>query len=105
METNQSVNTPISMEDSESKEPVSWATLFCRLFAHLSKEVVDRFGTEGEEAIKAGVWAFGLERGRNIAERAKANGGEINVKNYLPNYDMGRADDFTADTVYGDNEV
>ena len=91
--------------ENESKEPVSWATLFCRLFAHLSKEVIERFGEEGEQAIRDGVWAFGEERGRDIAKRAKASGGEVNVDNYLPNYDMGRSDDFTAQNSYGDNEV
>lgn len=95
----------MNMKDSESQDPVSWSTLFCRLFAHLAKEVTDRFGEEGEEAIKAGVWSFGLERGRNIAERAKASGSEIDVYSYLPNYDMGRGDDFTADSTYGDNQV
>lgn len=94
-----------SMKDSESKEPVSWSTLFCRLFAHIAKEVTDKFGEEGAEAIKAGVWEFGVERGKDIAERAKASGSEVNAYSYLPNYDMGRADDFTADTTYGDNQV
>lgn len=95
----------VSMKDNESKDPVAWSTLFCRLFAHLSKEVIDQFGEEGEKAIKNGVQAFGEERGRNIAERAKANGGKIDAYNYLPNYDMGRSDDFTANNTYGDNQV
>lgn len=95
----------VSMEDSESKDPVSWATLFCRLFSSLSKEVIDRFGEEGEEAIRAGVWNFGIERGKDIKRRAEANGDEINAYTYLPNYDMGRSDDFTADSIYGDNQV
>ena len=105
MENKEKTEGTVSMKDNESKEPVSWATLFCRLFAHLSKEVVEKFGAEGEQAIRDGVWNFGVERGRNIAERAKANGGEANVENYLPNYDMGRSDDFTAQNTYGDNQV
>lgn len=95
----------VSMKDNESRDPVSWATLFCRLFAHVAKEVVDKFGEEGERAIKDGVWAFGEERGRNIAERARANGCTTDVHGYLPNYDMGRSDDFTAENRYGDNQV
>jgi hypothetical protein len=98
-------NTPISNKENESKNPVSWPTLFCRLFAHLAKEVVEKFGAEGEEAIKAGVWSFGVERGQNIAERAKANGCEIDSASYLPNYDMARSDDFTAENTYGENQV
>lgn len=95
----------VSMKNNESEEPVSWATLFCRLFAHLAEEVIDRFGEEGEAAIRAGVWNFGVARGKNIAERAKANGDEISAYTYLPNYDMGRSDDFTAENTYGDNQV
>ena len=95
----------VSMKDDESTQPVSWATLFCRLFAHISKEVIDQFGPEGEQAIRNGVQAFGEERGRNIAQRAKARGCELDAYNYLPNYDMGRSDDFTAANTYGDNQV
>lgn len=105
MEDMEKNRTAVNMKDNESKEPVSWATLFCRLFAHVSKEVVDRFGEEGEEAIRNGVRAFGEERGRNIAERARANGCDIDVYSYLPNYDMGRSDDFTAENTYGDDQV
>jgi len=105
-ENKESRNTGVvSMKEGESKEPVSWPTLFCRLFAHLAKEVTDRFGEEGEDAIRAGVAAFGEERGRNIAARAGANGCENDVASYLPNYDMGRSDDFTASNTYGDNRV
>ncbi|NBJ00146.1 hypothetical protein D3Z62_08245 [Lachnospiraceae bacterium] len=93
------------MKDNESDDPTSWATLFCRLFAHVAKEVVEKFGDEGEQAIKDGVWAFGVERGRNIAERVRKNGCEINAENYLSNYDMGRGDDFTAQNIYGDDQV
>ncbi|MGL5436447.1 MAG: L-2-amino-thiazoline-4-carboxylic acid hydrolase [Lachnospiraceae bacterium] len=105
METMEKTEGAVSMKDNESKEPVSWSTLFCRLFANIAKEVVDKFGEEGEKAIKDGVWAFGVERGRNIAERARANGCEIDTYSYLSNYDMGRGDDFTADNTYGDNQV
>lgn len=95
----------VNMKENESAEPISWATLFCRLFAHIAKEVVDRFGEEGEKAVKDGVRAFGIERGRNIAERAKENGCDLTPESYLSNYDMGRGNDFTAQNVYGDNQV
>ncbi len=97
--------TTISMKDNESDDPVSMYTLFARMFAHIAREVTDRFGEEGAEAVKAGVQAFGEERGRNIAERAKAKGLENDVPNYLPNYDMARSDDFTAENSYGEGEV
>jgi len=96
----------ISMKDNESKEPVSWLTLFCRLFAHMSKAIIDELGEEaGEKLIKQAVWNFGVDRGRNIAERAKAAGCPIDEKSYLPNYDMARGDDFTAANTYGENQV
>jgi hypothetical protein len=101
----ENANDRISMKDNESKDPVAWSTLFCRLFAHIAKAVSDKFGEEGEQAVRDGVWAFGVERGRNIAERALANGDQLDVRAYLANYDMGRADDFTADSVYGENQV
>lgn len=105
MDTKVKSKETVSMKDNESKDPVSWSTLFCRLFAHVTKEVVEKFGEEGEQAIKDGVWAFGVERGRSIAERAKANGCKIDVESYLSNYDMGRGDDFTAENTYSDNQV
>lgn len=95
----------INLRDNESAEPVSMYTLFARLFAHIAREVCDRFGEAGEEAIKSGVQAFGEERGRSIAERAMANGCEIDVRSYLSNYDMGRSNDFTAENTFGDNRV
>lgn len=105
METQENTKGVVSMKDNESKDPVSWSTLFCRLFAHVAKEVVEKFGEEGEEAIRKGVWAFGVERGQNIAERARANGCKNDIESYLPNYDMARSDDFTAENKYGENQV
>ena len=80
METKENTKVVVDMKDNESDDPTSWATLFCRLFAHVAKEVVEKFGDEGEQAIKDGVWAFGVERGRNIAERVRKNGCEINAE-------------------------
>ena len=96
----------VSMKDNESKEPVAWSTLFCRLFACMSKEIIDRLGEEeGEALIHEAVRQFGIARGQDIARPARAAGCEPDYLSYLPNYDMGRADDFTADSVYGDGQV
>lgn len=57
-------------KQDESLEPVSPYTIMAKLFAHVSKAVVDRFGEEGKEAVREGVRAFGEERGRDIARRA-----------------------------------
>ena len=96
----------VNMADNESKEPVSWATLFCRLFACMAEEMIERLGEEeGEKAVKDAVWKFGVARGKDIARRAREAGCENDIESYLPNYDMGRADDFSAQNEYGENEV
>ncbi|UNK17875.1 L-2-amino-thiazoline-4-carboxylic acid hydrolase [Paenibacillus sp. N3/727] len=69
--------------------------LMAKLFAQLSKAVVDEFGDEGKDTIREGVRTFGEERGRGIAQRARTNGEENTIYNYLSNYDMGRSDLFT----------
>lgn len=93
------------IKHDESLEPVSPYTIMAKLFAHLSKAVVDKFGEEGADAIREGVRTFGEERGRDIARRAAANGAENDILNYLPNYDMGRSDLFKYDTEYFPNEI
>lgn len=93
------------LEHDESLEPVSPYTIMAKLFAHLSKAVVDRFGEEGKDAIREGVRTFGEERGRDIARRAAAAGQSNDIENYLPNYDMGRSDLFTYTTEYHPMEI
>ncbi|MBC8532127.1 L-2-amino-thiazoline-4-carboxylic acid hydrolase [Gehongia tenuis] len=77
-------------------EPVSMYVLFARLFAHITKEVGEQCGEVGIQAVREGVRQFGLERGRDIARRAKALGHENDLEHYLSSYDMGRADDFNS---------
>lgn len=86
-------------------EPVSMYQLFAKMFAYLAKEVTERFGEEGEAAIRAGVQAFGEERGRDIAQRALANGLKNDPLNYLTSYDMERSDNFTCTDKYGEDQV
>jgi L-2-amino-thiazoline-4-carboxylic acid hydrolase len=69
--------------------------LMAKLFAQLSKAVVDEYGDEGKDTIREGVRTFGEERGRGIAQRARANDEQNTIYNYLSNYDMGRSDLFT----------
>lgn len=88
-----------------NNEPISMYQLFPKLFAHLAKEVIDRFGDEGEAAIRAGVQAFGEERGRNIAQRALENGLKNDSSNYLTSYDMERSNNFSCTDKYGDGKV
>ena len=98
-------NEQTKVNGDESLEPVSPYTIMAKLFAHLAKAVVDRFGEEGKDAIREGVRAFGEERGRDIARRAAANGQPNDILSYLPNYDMGRSDLFEYESEYKPNEI
>ncbi|MGN7300607.1 L-2-amino-thiazoline-4-carboxylic acid hydrolase [Ferdinandcohnia sp. SAFN-114] len=79
--------------------------LMAKLFAQISKAVVDRFGEQGKDAVREGVRTFGEERGRGIAQRARVNGEVNSRENYLTNYDMGRSELFTYTTEYKPGEI
>ncbi|WP_219837162.1 L-2-amino-thiazoline-4-carboxylic acid hydrolase [Paenibacillus sp. R14(2021)] len=98
-ETNRTVN------EDESLEPVSPYTIMAKLFAHVSKAVVDRFGEAGKDAVREGVRTFGEERGRDIARRAGVSGKPNDIENYLLHYDMGRSDLFEYETKYHPLEI
>ncbi len=91
----------------DRKEPgtVSIYTIMAELFAALAEEVVTRFGSEGELAVRQAVRNFGEMRGRRIAENARQSGKDNTVANYLPFYDMERSLLFTAESQTGANEV
>mgnify|MGYP001178176674 FL=1 len=93
------------VNEDESLQPVSPYTIMAKLFAHVAKAVVDRFGEEGKEAVREGVRAFGEERGREIARRAAMAGKPNSIENYLPYYDMGRSDLFEYVTRYHPMEI
>lgn len=79
--------------------------LFAKLFAQITKAVVDTYGDEGEKAIEESIWEFGKKRGRGIAQRARVNGKDNTIDQYLTNYDMGRSDLFTIETVHKPEEI
>ena len=54
-----------------------------RLLGSVAREVIERFGDEGREAIIAGVKAYGEERGRRMAARAAAEGRENSFATWL----------------------
>lgn len=82
------------------KEPVSMFVLFARMFSITAKNLEKEFGEKGLKVLEDSVKEFGIERGKDIAARAKANGKENTLENYLDNYDMGRSEEFGYDTVY-----
>lgn len=64
------------------------ADVIALLHYHLAKAVADRFGDEGLEAIRQGIRAFGLERGRRIREKVLSRGLEPNLENLAAFYDL-----------------
>ncbi len=89
--------TPLELEE------VNMYVLFARIFAHITREVERACGEQGVAAVRAGVRAFGEERGRNIAARAAAQGHAPDAQHYLSCYDMGRSGFFhSCDTVRDD---
>ncbi|MDQ0174794.1 L-2-amino-thiazoline-4-carboxylic acid hydrolase [Bacillus chungangensis] len=79
--------------------------LMAKLFAQVTKAVVDEYGEQGKNAIREGVRTFGEERGRGIAERAKYMNKDNTVDHYLSNYDMGRSDLFTYENTFKPNMI
>jgi hypothetical protein len=75
-------------------------SLMAKLFAQVTKVVVDVYGEEGKDVIREGVRTFGEERGKGIAERASHMGKPNTIENYLSNYDMGRSDLFEYESIF-----
>jgi hypothetical protein len=94
-----------AIQEKEGLEPLTMYAIMAKMFAHISKAVVDRFGEEGREAVMEGVRTFGEERGRDIARRAAAVGEPNGIDNYLPNYDMGRSELFEYETLFHPKEI
>ncbi len=88
------------MEGKDEKlglEPVNMYILFAKMFAHITREVEKACGEEGVKAVREGVRQFGLERGRDIARRAKLMGYPITPEFYLSCYDMERSGYFISE--------
>lgn len=79
--------------------------LMAKLFAQVSKQVVDRYGEKGKDVIREGVRTFGEERGRGIAQRARTNGKKNTIENYMAHYDMGRSELFKYTTEFKPGEI
>ena len=87
------------------EKTISIYGLMAKVFAHVSKRLVDTYGEQGEDVIRQGVEAFGVERGKGIAARAASQGKPNTMENYLTYYDMGRSDLFEYETVYHPTEI
>lgn len=86
-------------------EETNMYVLFARMFASITKEVEARCGRDGVEAVREGVRQFGLERGKNIADRARQMGHEADLRHYLSCYDMGRSGYFNSEDRVEADEV
>lgn len=94
-----------AQDEAGLDETVSIYGMMAKVFGHVTKVIVDRYGDIGENVIRRGVGTFGEERGRHIAERAALVGKPNTIENYLTHYDMGRSDLFEYETIYHENEI
>ena len=58
------------------------------LFYHLTKAMIEEYGDDAKKVIKKAIREFGLERGRNIAQRVLEAGEELTIANLDKYYDM-----------------
>lgn len=55
--------------------PVSrMGELYRKLYYHLAKALVDKFGEEGEKALREAIRNFAFDKGETMARQAKAIG-------------------------------
>jgi hypothetical protein len=54
-----------------------------KLFGFIAKEIIERFGEEGKEAVIEAVKEFGKERGRRMAEFVESEGREPSFASFL----------------------
>lgn len=54
-----------------------------KLFGFIAREIIERFGQEGEEAIIEAVKRFGEERGRRMAQAVESEGREASFASFL----------------------
>lgn len=62
--------------------------LYGKLYYHLAKALVDRFGKEGEEALREAIRNFAIDRGETMARQAKAMGLPLTWKTFREIADM-----------------
>lgn len=70
------------------------------LYYHLTRAIVEDYGEGAKETIKKAIRAFGLERGGNIARRAKEAGFDLSIENLDKFYDMPIAQGWSLNAKY-----
>ena len=96
---------PASINEPENYPDVTSFARFAKLFAQITKVIVDEYGIDGEKVIQKGVWDFGKKRGLGMQQRARARNQDNTIEHYLENYDMERSDLFVMHDTYHPNEI
>lgn len=73
-----------------------------RLFSIIAREVIERFGEEGEEVMIEAVKRFGEERGRGIARTVKSEGRETTFASFLVCSDLDTSYHHMVPHIMGD---
>ena len=93
------------MENQKIDKPVSMFVMFARFFSIVAKHLEQKYGQEGLDLLADCVKEWGFKRGQDIAARAKAQGKDNTLDQYLCNYDMERSELFGYTTDYGKEEI
>ncbi|MFF5994051.1 L-2-amino-thiazoline-4-carboxylic acid hydrolase [Lysinibacillus sp. KU-BSD001] len=96
---------PKQIEGVEQYAHLTDFARFAKMFAQIAKVVVDIHGDEGKQVISEAVRKFGESRGQGIAQRARANGFDNDIDNYLKHYDMGRSDLFHYESYFTSDNI
>ena len=62
--------------------------IFGLLYMHMTKEVIETFGKDGEEVVRRAIRNFGIDRGKRLKAKHEAEGRPINIKTLFDHYDM-----------------
>ncbi|MFD2131743.1 L-2-amino-thiazoline-4-carboxylic acid hydrolase [Pseudogracilibacillus auburnensis] len=96
---------PKNHQQKNNFEGLTSFALFAKLFAQITKIFMDTYGDEGEKVMEKAVWNFGKKRGEGIKQRARVQGKNNTIDQYLENYDMGRSDLFEYETIHRPEEI
>ena len=68
----------------DKNQPVFSESTHAVLFALIARQVITRYGEgKGLPALRKAIRRYGEQRGRRMALRARANGDELNMANYM----------------------
>lgn len=80
------------------------AVHMANLYYFLTREMVETYGEGAKEVIRRAIIEFGHERGRRIAERVKADGGELTIENLDRYYDIPIEEGWSPQRTYENDQ-